>query len=70
MESVSDALRRAIRTCGMTQAELSRRSDVPESGISRFMAHTSELRTGNVDKIAAVLGLTLEGKRGKARKGR
>ena len=67
MATVSEALRRAIETCGMTRADLSRSSGVPESGISRFMAGESELRTGNVDRLAAALGLTLTAAKRQAR---
>jgi transcriptional regulator with XRE-family HTH domain len=67
---VSEQLRRAIQTCGLTRAELSRLSGVPESGLSRFAAGEGELRTGNVDRLCKALGLTLTAKSGKSRKDR
>jgi predicted transcriptional regulator len=59
MKSVSERLREAIRTCGMTQAELSRASGVPESGLFRFMIG-QELRSTNIDRLCRTLGLELK----------
>ena len=68
--TITDQLRKAITTSGMTQAELSRASGVAESQLSRFR-DGGELRTGNVDRLCSVLGLVLTTKTGrKARKER
>lgn len=69
MATVSDQLRKAIETSGLSQNELARRSGVPVSGICRFLAG-QELRTGNIDRLCHTLGLklTAKSKRGKASK--
>lgn len=62
MSCVSDRLRAEIKTCGMTRAELARRSGVPESVLSRFTVHGRDLRSDNLDRLCKVLGLKLVGK--------
>lgn len=70
MPTITDQLRHAIKACGMSQAELSRASGVAESQLSRFR-EGGELRTSNVDRLCAVLGLVLTKRPGaKARKER
>jgi hypothetical protein len=63
--SVSNQLREAIRNCGMSANELSRVSGVPQPTITRFL-NDGELRSNNVDKLAAYFGLVLK----KERKGK
>lgn len=70
MKTISEQLRSSIEACGMTRAELSRASGVPESALSRFVVSGQELRTGNVDRLCRTLGLVLAAKSDKARKGR
>lgn len=65
---MSDELKRAIRKSGMTGLELSRRSGVPTSGLSRFMGGTAEMRSRNIDRLCRALGLVLVAKSGKSRK--
>ena len=67
---MSETLKQAIRDSGLSGLELSKRSGVPASGVSRFMAGTAELRTANVDRLCKALGLVLvKNKAGKTRKG-
>jgi transcriptional regulator with XRE-family HTH domain len=68
--TVSEQLRRAIERCGMTRAELARRSGVAESVLSRFVVGGHNLKTPNLDAVCEALGLVLTAKAGKARKGR
>lgn len=72
--TVSEQLRHAIETCGMTRAELARQSGVAESVLSRFVVGGRDLKTPNLDAVCMTLGLWLEGKRklraGKSRKGK
>lgn len=56
---MSELLRQKIESCGMTRAELSRASGVPQSGLSRFTVNGEGLRSANLDKLCATLGLTL-----------
>ena len=65
---MSELLRKAIRKSDLTAAELSRRSGVPESGISRFLNGDHQLRTENVDRLCHTLGLTLTRSRPKPRR--
>lgn len=66
---MSDTLKQAIRESGLSGLELSKKSGVPRSGVSRFMAGTAELRTTNVDRLCKALGLVLVKNAGKTRKG-
>jgi DNA transposition AAA+ family ATPase len=56
--TITDTLRHAAKTCGMTQQELARASGVQESVVSRFLAGAG-LRSGNMDALAKTLGLEL-----------
>jgi predicted transcriptional regulator len=55
---IDDALRRAINQSGLTANELHRRTGVPQSTISRFLAG-ADMRMSNAAKIADYLGLSL-----------
>jgi transcriptional regulator with XRE-family HTH domain len=63
--TVSQQLREFIAICGMTRYQIAKLTGIEQSVLSRFMAGSS-LRSDNVDKIAAILGLELtRRKRGK-----
>ena len=59
---VSDQLRRIIRESGITRYELSKRTGVPQGGLSRFMAGF-DVTTRTMDALAKELGLELVAKR-------
>lgn len=71
MMTVTDTLRRAVETCGQTRYVIGKALDIPASTLSRFVASGKGLRSENIDKLCAHLGLVLVRKTGrKARKGR
>ena len=70
MESVTDQLRRAVEGCGQTRYAISKATGVPASVLSRFVASGRGLRSENIDRLCAYLGLVLTAKAGKARKGK
>lgn len=67
MKRFSDQIRKAIRDSEMSRYEICKRADVPQSCLSKF-AHGYHLSTDTLDRIAPVLGLSVEVK--KTRKGR
>ncbi len=69
MATVTDQLRRAVERCGQTRYAISKATGVPASVLSRFVADGRGLRSENVDRLCAYLGLVLTAKAGKARKG-
>lgn len=69
MATVSETLRRELERCGRTRYAVAQETGIPESVLSRF-AHGQPLRGGNLDKLAAHLGMVLVAKPGKGRKGR
>ncbi len=68
--TVTDTLRRAVERCGETRYAISRATGIPASVLSRFVASGGGLRSDNIDRLCAYLGLVLTMKAGKARKGR
>jgi plasmid maintenance system antidote protein VapI len=60
--TVSEQLREAIRNCGLSANELARLAEVPQPTITRFL-NNAELRSGNIDKLAAYFGLVLKKER-------
>jgi len=56
---IDDALRRAIRNCGVSASELERQTGVPQPTITRFLAG-ADMRISKAAKIAAYLGLSLK----------
>ncbi len=61
---LSDQLRQAVKASGMLPSEVADGAGVARSVLVRFMAGTTEMRTGNVDRLAAFLGLELKEKKG------
>ena len=70
MPTVTDQLRRAVERCGETRYAISKATGVPASVLSRFVAGGRGLRSENIDRLCAYLGLTLTTKAGNARKGK
>lgn len=70
MPTVTDQLRKAVERCGETRYAISKATGIPASVLSRFVASGRGLRSENLDKLCAHLGLVLAAKPGKARKGR
>lgn len=70
--TVSEQLRKAIETCGMTRADIARGCGVADSVLSRFVAGEKGLRSENLDTLCGFLGLELKPikKPGKSRKGK
>ena len=68
-QDIEAELRRAIVDCGMTRAELSRRSGVAEAVLSFFVNRKRTLTMKTGAKIARALGLELRPVKGKAKKG-
>lgn len=58
-KSLADQLRRAVKESGITVYELSRRSEVHRSQLSRFLRGQRDLGLTMADKLCRVLGLTL-----------
>ncbi len=69
MATVTDTLRRAVERCGTTRYAISKATGIPASVLSRFVASGRGLRSENLDKLCAFLGLVLTTKAGKTRKG-
>lgn len=70
MATITDVLRRAVESSGQTRYAIARATGIPESTLSRFVAEGKGLRSENIDKLCAHLGLILTTRPGKARKGR
>lgn len=70
MATVTDQLRRAVERSGQTRYAISKATGIPASVLSRFVASGRGLRSENIDRLCAYLGLVLTAKAGKARKGR
>lgn len=65
METVTNQLRRAVEACGQTRYAISKATGIPASVLSRFVAEGRGLRSENIDRLCAYLGLTLTKKSGK-----
>jgi len=70
MATVTDQLRRAVERSGQTRYAISKATGIPASVLSRFVASGRGLRSENIDRLCAYLGLVLTAKAGKVRKGR
>lgn len=66
---MSETLRRAVETCGITRYRIAQETGINESTLSRFVASGRGLSMENTDRLCAYLGLELKAKRGKSRKG-
>ena len=56
---VSDQLRRIIDDCGLTRYEISKRTGIAESTLSKFMYGERGLSMKALDRLGACLGLTV-----------
>ncbi len=70
MATVTDQLRRAVERSGQSRYAISKATGIPASVLSRFVASGRGLRSENIDRLCAYLGLVLTAKAGKTRKGR
>lgn len=59
MQSVSEALRKAILDCGENTMELERSTNVSNAILSRFLRRERGLALSTADKLASHLGLEL-----------
>lgn len=57
--NITEQLRRAIETSGMSRFQLARLSGVSEAALSRFMSGKRSIGLDSVDKLAVVLKLRL-----------
>lgn len=55
----SEQLLRMVQTCGLTRAELSRRTGISEGVLSRFVNGETDLSLRNLDRLAGVLKLEI-----------
>lgn len=70
MATVTETLRRELERCGQTRYAVSMATGIPQSVLSRFVASGRGLRSANIDRLCAHLGLVLTAKSGKTRKAR
>jgi transcriptional regulator with XRE-family HTH domain len=56
---MSDALREAVRTSGVSQAEVARYTGIGPAGLSRFLSGQGGLSVGSLDVLAAALRVRL-----------
>lgn len=68
MATVTEQLRRAIVTSGQSRYAISKATGVDKAVLSRFVVSGRGLRSENIDKLCAHLGLVVTP--GKTRKGR
>ena len=59
----SDQLRRAVERSELTRYEISRRTGIAQSILSRFINKGAGLSMDTIDKLSDCLGLRLVGKR-------
>lgn len=62
-DMITDELRAAVIASGVTQAELSRRSGVPQSQISTWLAGRCLPSGQSIDRLADAMGLVLRPKK-------
>jgi predicted transcriptional regulator len=58
-ENFGDQLRRAVNECGMTRYQLSQKTGIPQSVLSRFIHGERGLAMDSISKLVDVLGLEL-----------
>lgn len=58
--NITDQVRGAIENCGMTRYELSKRTGVAQSVLSRFATGERSLNLESLDKLAKVLGWKMD----------
>jgi hypothetical protein len=62
-ELFSEALRRAIRQCGMTRYAISVKTGIDQATLSRFMKGERGLSLWAIDKLTAALDLEIRPRR-------
>ncbi len=67
---MSEQLRKAVEDSGQSRYAISKETGIPASVLSRFVASGAGLRSQNLDKLCAHLGLTLTATAAKPRKGK
>ena len=70
MATVSEQLRKAVEKSGQTRYAIAKATGIPASVLSRFVASGAGLRSQNLDRLCAHLGLVLVPKTTTNRKGR
>lgn len=67
---ISDQLRQAVEATEISRYEISRRTGIAQSILSRFVNHGAGLSLANIDKLGECLGLRIVAARaaGKAKK--
>jgi transcriptional regulator with XRE-family HTH domain len=60
--SLDDIVRDTIASSGLTRYEISKRSGVPESALSRFMSGERSMTLATLDKLLDVIGIELRKK--------
>lgn len=59
-DSLTEALKRAIRESEMTVYQIAKKAHVSQIIISRFLSGERDIRVATADKLATALGLKLE----------
>jgi hypothetical protein len=59
MATVSEQLRKAVEKSGQTRYAIAKATGIPASVLSRFVASGAGLRSQNLDRLCAHLGLVL-----------
>ena len=70
MATISEQLRQAVEKCGQSRYAIAKETGIPASVLSRFVASGAGLRSQNLDRLCAHLGLVLVPKTTKNQKGR
>lgn len=70
MATVSEQLRKAVEASGHTRYAIAKETGISASVLSRFVASGAGLRSQNLDRLCAHLGLVLVAKTTRNRKGR
>jgi transcriptional regulator with XRE-family HTH domain len=68
MKTISDQLRAAIESAGVSRYRIGKETGVNEAALSRFMSRKTGLDLSTVDRLAAYLGLELTSIDSKRRK--
>lgn len=63
-DSMTEALRAAIRSSGRTQMQISRGTGIPQPNISQFLTGKEGITLKTADRLARFLGLELRAKDG------
>ncbi len=59
----TEQMQKIITDCGLSRYEIAKRSGVQESSLSRFMSGTTGVSTRTLDRLAALLSITVHCKR-------